>query len=138
MKINKFVVGVALSLTLVACGQKPTPISASPSAQSAAAATDPLRVVSFNEQSTTAGKPFNLQADGNSGITFELNRPASGAEIKAWFNNKPLTGVVSRDMVITATIPAEYLQTAGEYPIELEVSTESARVPVGNFIVKAP
>lgn len=138
MKVNKFVVGVALSLTLVACGQRPTPTSKSPSAQSGAAATDPLRVVSFNEQSTTAGKPFNLQADGNSGITFELNRPATGAEIKAWFNNKPLAGVVARDMVITATIPAEYLQTAGEYPIELDVSTEAARVPVGNFIVKAP
>lgn len=138
MKINKFVIGVALSMTLVACGEKPAPSSTVPSSQSGAAATEPLRVVSFNQQSTTAGTPFNLQADGNSGITFELNRPATGAEVKAWFNNKPLTGVVARDMVVTATIPADYLQAPGEYPIELDVSTEAARVPVGNFIVKAP
>lgn len=133
MKVIKSVGCLLVLLALAACGDKPEPLSGA----SASAAAEPLRVISFNDQSTTAGTPFNLQADGNSGITFHLNRPIAGAEVKAWFDHKPLGGVASRDLLVTATIPGDYLKTPGEYPVELEVSTQKERIPAGNFEVKA-
>lgn len=137
-----FAVMVVTAL-LAGCGDKPTPITP-PSPASGATGADAgapdastkLAVVNFSPRSTPVDTPFNVQRDGNSGISFELNRPAPPAEFSAWFDNKPLTGVVASKLVVTATIPGEYLSTPGKYPIELEVG--GVRLPAGSFEVTAP
>lgn len=131
-------------LLLGACGDKPAPINPAsgdpaPASSDSAAASDSsakLSVVNFSPNNTPAGTPFNVQRDGNSGISFELSRPAPAAEFLGWFDNKPLTGVVVSKTVVTATIPGDYLATPGSYPIELEVG--GMRLPAGTFIVKSP
>jgi hypothetical protein len=127
-----------LGSLMVACGDKPTPIV--PPAGQGASGTDAaaqlsarLAVVNFSPRSTPVDTPFNVQLDGNSGISFELSRPAPPAEFSAWFDDKPLTGVVASQKVVTATIPGEYLSTPGKYPIELEVG--GVRLPAGSFEV---
>lgn len=138
MKPLACVVGIALAVVLGGCGDKPKPLSPDPVGETPAASSEPLQVVNFNQRSARAGMPFNVQADGNSGISFELNRSVSGAKVAAFFDGKQLTGVASNATVVTATIPVDYLKTPGEYPLELEVSTERARLPVGTFTVEAP
>ena len=39
--------------------------------------------------------------------------------------------------VVTATIPSDYIATAGDYPIVLEVPSTGAKIEVGSFKVKA-
>ena len=132
-------------ILLGACGDKPAPLNppaASSTPAAGAAATSEadrpvkLAVVNFSPISTPAGTPFNVQRDGNSGISFELSRPAPAAEFKGWFDDKPLTGVVVSKTIVTATIPGDYLANAGSYPIALEVG--GVRLPAGTFEVKAP
>lgn len=118
------------TLLLGACGDKPTP--STPPAGTPADSVK-LAVVNFAPRETPAGVPFNVQRDGNSGISFELNRLPPPTEFKAWFDNKPLTGVVSSKTIVTATIPGDYLAEPGTYPIELEVA--GARLPAGDFVV---
>lgn len=136
---------ILATLLLGACGDKPAPInpptadpaaapSADDSATGDAASSAKLAVVNFSPKGTPVNTPFNVQLDGNSGISFELSRPAPAAEFKAWFDNKPLTGVVASKTVVTATIPAEYLAKAGEFPIEIEVG--GVRLPAGSFVVE--
>lgn len=128
-----------LASLMVACGDKPTPTVPPASdrtdsgSEGAAQSSAQLAVVNFGPRSTPVDTPFNVQRDGNSGISFELSRPAPPAEFSAWFDNKPLTGVVARELVVTATIPGEYLSTPGKYPIELEVG--GVRLPAGSFEV---
>lgn len=132
--LNNFrITGLILTtLLLGACGEKPAPVSA-PATEGADSAVK-LAVVNFAPKSTPAGTTFNVQRDGNSGISFELSRPAPPAEFKAWLDNKPLTGVVASNTIVTATIPGEYLTTAGAFSIELEVG--GVRLPAGKFVVE--
>jgi len=133
------IAGLTLAiLALGACGDKPAPITPPPAAATADSGDDTatagkLAVVNFSPNTTPAGTSFNVQADGNSGISFELNRPAPAAEFAGWFDNKPLTGLVANKMIVTATIPGEYLAQPGSYPIELEVG--GVRLPAGTFVV---
>ncbi len=138
MKFTNCLIGLTLALSLAGCGEKPTPVNMPANTQAGStdqSTAEPVRILSFNQDSTAAGQSFNVQSDGSSGITFELNRPAPKTGVKAWFDNRPLTGVVARDMVVTATIPAEYLGTVGEYPLELEIPGQPNRLAAGNFIV---
>lgn len=128
-----------LASLLSACGDKPTPTvppatnRAAVGSEDTAQSSAQLAIVNFGPRSTPVDTPFNVQRDGNSGISFELSRPAPPPEVSGWFDNKPLTGVVARDRVVTATIPREYLATPGEYLLELEVG--GARLPAGSFEV---
>lgn len=132
--------GLALAILLLGgCGDKPTPTMSPPSASGASETRTidmsiPLAVVTFTPFATTAGTPFNVQSDGNSGISFELNRPAPPADAEVWFDQKPLAGVVVSRTIVTATIPPEYLANAGNYPIELDFG--GTRLPAGTFVVK--
>lgn len=125
-------------LMLGACGEKPAP-TAAPAAPAAAdnVASEPqdaLKVVNFSPKTTSAGTPFNVQRNGNSGISFELNRSPVGA-VKLWFDGKPMSDGVVVNLIVTSTIPVEYMSNAGDYPIELEVG--GARIPAGAFTVTA-
>lgn len=129
---------------LVACGQKPEPLvpPAARTSDSQAPASDGttissrLEVINFSPERTRAGEAFNVQADGNSGISFELDRAAPPADFAVWFDGKPLTGVVAAGKIVTATIPAEYMAEPGRYPIALDVG--GTRIPAGEFVVDAP
>ncbi|MGI8559978.1 MAG: hypothetical protein ACR2J7_00745 [Luteimonas sp.] len=134
---------LVLIAALAACGQKPEPVTppATPAVAAGDRATEAsssgvLQVTNFSPDRTPAGTPFNVQADGNSGISFELDRAAPPAEFSVWFDGKPLPGVVSRGRVVTATIPVDYLSTPGRYPLVLEVG--GRRLPAGEFVVEAP
>ena len=89
----------------------------------------------WGERSTPAGVPFNVQADGHSGVWFELNRPAQSGDIVVSFDGKPLTGVVVSGVIITATIPPEYLAKMGSYPVVVELQPAGNRIAAGNFEV---
>lgn len=130
---------LVLIAALAACGQKPEPVT--PPATSGdraaeASSSGVLQVTNFSPDRTPADTPFNVQADGNSGISFELDRAAPPAEFSVTFDGKPLTGVVSSGRVVTATIPLDYLSTPGSYPLVLEVG--GTRLPAGEFVVEAP
>lgn len=128
---------ILAALALVGCGEKPTPqgkiASEQPGAKDRAKAELPT-VVNFDKKSTPAGTPFNVQVDGNSGISFELSRAMPAAEFRGWFDGKPLSVVVNQGIILTSTIPNDYIETPGEYPIELEV--HGRRLPVGTFVVE--
>lgn len=130
---------LVLIAALTACGQKPEPVT--PPATSGDRATEAsssgvLQVTRFSPDRTPAGTPFNVQADGHSGISFELDRAAPPADFSGTFDGKPLPAVVSSGRVVTATIPLDYLSTPGRYPLVLEVG--GTRLPAGEFVVEAP
>lgn len=130
--------GLLLAVLLLgACGDKPAPITppaSAPSDSAAAAANAPaaLTVVNFSPNTTPAGTPFNVQRDGNSGISFELSSSPVGV-VKLWFDGKPMVDGVVVNLIVTSTIPVDYMATAGDYPIELEVG--GVRIPAGTFTV---
>lgn len=127
---------VAIATLLCACNPPPAatgPTNAPAASEQAAS----LAVVNWGQRSTKAGVPFNVQADGNSGIWFELNQ-ALPVQFTASFDGKPLTGVVASGVLVTATIPAEYLATAGIYPVTLEVPARVTRLVAGDFEVESP
>lgn len=139
MSIRLHHIGLMLAFGLsTSCGQKPEPVTpvAPVAATGDTAPSGKLQVANFSPDKTPAGVPFNVQADGNSGISFELDRPAPPADFAVWFDGKPLTGVVAAGKIVTATIPVEYLAEPGRYPIELEVG--GIRIPAGDFVVEAP
>lgn len=45
-------------------------------AQKSVAEAPQLSIMNWGERSTPAGVPFNVQADGHSGVWFKLNQPA--------------------------------------------------------------
>lgn len=142
MSFNKTTAALAICLSAAACNpQEPAapPVPRGPAATTPSAeATAPLTVVNWGQRSTQAGQPFNVQADGNSGISFELSRPAPAGEFTISFDGKPLTGVVVNEIIITATIPGAYLATAGTYPVVVENARQGLRLEAGDFTVEAP
>ena len=93
-------------------------------------------VVNWSPQSTSVGTSFNVQADGNSGISFELNRPVPAGEITATFDGRPLSGVAASGVIVTATIPEDYLGTAGNYEVALQLPSVGQEIKAGEFEVK--
>lgn len=101
-----------------------------------APATNDYTVVNWSQRGTAPGVTFNVQRDGNSGISFELSQPVPTSEITATFDGKPLTGIATNGVIVTATIPGEYLAKAGSYPVELQIPDMALKIPAGNFEVK--
>lgn len=115
---------VALMLLLSACDpQEPVPYPV---------------IVNWGERSTPAGVPFNVQAEGHSGISFKLNQPAPPGDVVVALDGKPLTGVAVSGVIITATSPPEYLAEPGSYPVVVELQPAGTRVKAGNFEVVQP
>jgi len=141
VRISTLIVATCL---MTACGEKPAPVSPVSVEPAPAAGGMPvagradssaaLTVVEFSPNTTIAGTPFNVQTDGQSGISFVLSRSAPAAEFTGWFDSKPLSGLVVSKTIVTATIPAEYLATPGSFPVELDVG--GVRLPAGTFVIK--
>ncbi len=135
---------VVLTLVLSACNpQEPVasasdPVPAAGASAETAAGIAPLNIVNWGQRSTPAGVPFNVQADGHSGVSFELNHKAPPADVVMSFDGKPLTGVVVSGVIVTATIPPEYLAKPGSYPVVMELQPAGTRVEAGNFEVVKP
>ena len=128
---------VALVVMLYGCNPQ-TPVAPQQAAAPAASATPAAeyRVVNWGQRSTPAGTPFNVQRDGGSGISFELNQPAPAGDLRATFDGKPLNGIAANGVIVTATIPADYLGRPGHYPVALVLPTSPAPVSAGDFEVK--
>lgn len=127
---------ILLVVSIAGCGDKPKAVVAPPAPSAEAtpvAANEPLGVVNFSPLSTPAGVAFNVQADGNSGFWFELNKPVL-AQVRGRFNGKPLKGVVAKGKIITATIPLDYIAEPGNYPIEFDVAGNI--LAAGTFVVE--
>lgn len=135
---------VALMLLLSACRAQEPVAPAVDAAAGASVTTDTaasvssLSLVNWAQRSTPAGVPFNVQVDGNSGVSFELSQPAPPAEVVITMDGKPLTGVVVNGIIITATIPTEYLAMPGSYPVVVEFQPGGTRLDAGNFEVVQP
>lgn len=146
--MNKFIALAATLIVIVGCNPQQTTPPAQPDGQGAAIAPVPgaegrstgeaanYAVVSWGQQSTIANESFNVQQDGNSGLSFELNQPAPYGEIRATFDGKPLTSIVANGVIVTATIPDEYISTPGKYPVELILPASTEAVVAGDFEVK--
>ena len=145
--MKTFLAVATLTLLCCACNPQQTPPPgqpAAPAAQTPASSAStagapvaaPYKIVNWGQQSTAAGQPFNVQRDGNSGVTFELNQPAPAGEIRGTFDGKPLTGVVANGVIVTATIPGDYLAKPGRYPVALNIPTAADPVVAGEFEVK--
>ncbi len=132
-----------LLLCLAACNpqQSVTPVDGNPiSTQRAAndSMATPIEVLSWGPRSTTAGIPFNIQVDGNSGISFQLNKRAPAGDYIVTLDGRPLTGVVVSGELVTATIPAEYLARPGTFPLVVQNTTRGKRLMSDQFTVEAP
>lgn len=144
MVLTRIATLAALCLTIAACNPQqpasPTATAPAPAADAAPAAdtTAELNVVNWGQRSTKVAEPFNVQADGNSGIAFELSRPAPQGDFVISFDGKPLTGVVVSGVIITATIPGDYLANAGTFPVVIENASQGLRLEAGDFTVEAP
>jgi hypothetical protein len=145
--MRNLALAAAVVLVLAAC-QEPTtsapaaaPGSASSEAPAATSAnTAPAAaytVTQWGPQETTTGTAFNAQPDGNSGLWFKVEPALPAVAATGTFGGKPLQGVVAGADVVTATVPADYLASPGDYPIVLEVPSTGARIEVGTFKVKA-
>ncbi len=137
--MKTLVLTTALMLVLSACNpQVPVPrtaVDAGATATGPAAEVSQPSIVNWGDRSTTAGVPFNVQADGRSGVYFQLDQPAPPADVVVSFDGRPLTGVVVSGVVITATIPPEYLAEPGSYPVVVELQPGGTRIEAGNFEV---
>ena len=135
---------VALFLVLSACKpQEPVAPAVDAVPEATPTAETPgevstLTIVNWAQRSTPAGVPFNVQADGHSGIAFELSQPAPPANFFVTWDGKPLTGVVANGVIVTATIPPEYLAEPGSYPVVMELQPLGTRIEAGNFEVLQP
>ena len=140
--MKKYLLVGTLAAVCCACNPQQTPPPVQPSADasapaaSAAPAAVEYKVVNWGQQSTTAGQGFNVQRDGNSGISFELNQPAPAGDIRATFDGKPLTGIAVNGVIVTATIPGDYIAKPGRYPVALVLPTAPQPVAAGEFEVK--
>ena len=103
-----------------------------------AALSEPARIVNWGQRSTHAGQPFNVQADGNSGISFELSAPIATGSFTILFDGRPLTGVAASGVILTGTIPLDYLATPGSYPMVVENVAAGVRLEAGDFTVEPP
>lgn len=122
------------ALMLAACN----PQQAVPPMGSAGTGKQPpagFSVVDWGPRSTQAGLAFNVQADGNSGISFQLEPSAPAGDYTVLFDGKPLGGVVVAGTIMTTTIPAAYISQPGTYPVVIENSLLGLRVPAGDFSV---
>lgn len=95
-----------------------------------------ITVVNMNPQQTKAGTPFNVQVDQGSGMSFELSRPAPAGDIRVLFDGKPLGGVASSGVIVTATVPTAYLMTPGVYPVTMQMPDSKTPVAAGFFTVE--
>ena len=134
---------VVLMLILSACNPQepvaavdPVPAAATPS--ETAAVTAPPSIVNWGQRSTPAGVPFNVQADGHSGVSFELSKEAPPGDVVVTLDGKPLTGIAVGGVIVTATIPPEYLAKPGSYPVVMELQPAGTRIEAGNFEVVKP
>ncbi|MDQ3205026.1 MAG: hypothetical protein M3Q40_00610 [Pseudomonadota bacterium] len=128
----------ALMLLLAACNpQEPVPRPGVGAVKKPTGISQ-LSIVSWGQRSTPAGVAFNVQADGHSGVSFRLNRPAPPAAFKVTLGGKPLSGVVASGVTITATIPPEYLAEPGIYPVVVELQPVGTLIEAGDFEVVQP
>ena len=49
--------------------------------------------------------------------------------------SKGKTGVVVNGVIVTATIPDEYIAHPGQYPVKLTIPSQGIEIPAGNFEV---
>ena len=137
-----------LAFALTACDSQPTaaPGSASTPAVAAPAPmaepTAPVeaaapKIIKWGPERVKAGEPFNVQADGNSGIWFELETAVpAGTSIAGTFDGKPLIGPVINGKFGAATIPVDYLATPGTYPMQLHIPADGPAIAAGSIIVE--
>jgi hypothetical protein len=139
----RFACTAAILLHLVACNPQesvtPVEISPAPGHRAAKDGSSPhVEVVRWGPISTVAGITFNIQADGNSGVAFELNQSAPAGNYVVMFDGKPLPGVAVSGGLITATIPTEYLARPGEFQVIIQNISLNMRIMTDRFVVKAP
>lgn len=141
----KVFAALVLAVALAGCNPQqgvPPANPAQPSTKNTASgpvsspASSEYKVVNWGNQTTAPGVTFNVQRDGNSGISFELNQTVPTSEITGTFDGKPLTGIATNGVIVTATIPGEFLSKAGSYPVELQIPALSVQIPAGDFEVK--
>lgn len=113
-----------------------TPVTAT---TPATATTDAApQLVTWGPQSTPAGTPFQVQADGGSGMFFEFDRELPVAPTAVTFNGKPLGGMVAEGKVVTATVPSESLATPGTFEIVIVMPEGAPTFAPMTFTVEAP
>lgn len=140
---------ICLGIVLSACDSQPTAApGAAASNAPAVAAPAPMpepgsvvpsavTIIKWGPERTKAGEPFNVQADGNSGIWFELDAAVpAGTSISGSFGGKPLIGPVVDGKFGAATIPVDYLATPGTYPLELHIPADGPAIAGGSIIVE--
>jgi hypothetical protein len=143
---RKSLVLLSLCFALSACDSQPTAAPGAAADANAVPAPAPiaepaestkLTVIHWGPEKTKAGEAFNVQADGNSGIWFELDREVPpGTSIAGTFGGKPLIGAVVNGKFGAATIPLDYIATAGTYPMELHIPAEGPAIPAVDIVVE--
>lgn len=127
---------LTLSALLAGCNPQQAVDTPAPATAAAGAPGAKATVVNWGQRSTKVGEDFNVQADGNSGVSFELSQPVLPGEYTITFAGKPLTGVVTSGVIITATIPKDFLAHPGTFPIVIQNPPQGVRIEAGDFTVE--
>lgn len=126
-RIVAYTVGIAMTVTVAACGnQSANTASSSPTPQSTNAASSvpavaDLKIASWGPDSTKAGAVFNTQPNGSAALWVKLNQSlAPGDEAAIEFNGVLLQGAVTNNFV-SAYVPAELYAKPGVYKVDVIV-----------------
>lgn len=134
-----------VTLLSAGCSREPStsqPVDATAPVADAAAAPAPTAaapaLVNWGPQSTPAGTPFQVQADGGSGMFFEFDHELPAAPTAVTFNGTPMGGMVAAGKVVTATVPAAAIASPGSYEIVIVMPEGAPKFKPLTFTVESP
>lgn len=134
-RIVAYTVGIAMTMTLAACGnQTANTTSSSPTQQSTNApssvpAVADLKIASWGPDSTKAGVVFNTQPNGSAALWVKLNQTLVPGDVAAIeFNGVLLQGAVTNNFV-SAVVPAELYAKPGVYKVRVIVRRSEQTTP---------
>lgn len=129
MKILNLIFGLAISVTMIACGdhsQKSTP----------ALNTNDVTILKWGPQGTKAGTGFAVQANGNSALWFEQRGIHSAESVQVWWDATQLPGMaITPNVGGSAEIPPSLISAPGKFPVYLILQPQNQRVDIGTFEV---
>lgn len=127
-RIVAYTVGIAMTMTLAACGnQTANTTSSSPKPQSTNApssvpAVADLKIASWGPDSTKAGVVFNTQPNGSAALWVKLNQTLVPGDVAAIeFNGVLLQGAITGNFV-SAYVPADLYAKPGVYKVHVIAS----------------
>jgi hypothetical protein len=106
------------AILLSACSDAGNPQSQTHAPDAVARSQASLKISSYGPDEVVAGKPFNVQPDGQAAVWVRVDRSLAGSEASIYLNDERLDSAVSADL-ITASVPAKLYAKPGTYVLRV-------------------